>query len=97
MATKPAGESAEVVSLSEVPASPEQQLLRSMGSAPAGEPILLEQGVRASLQPGYAAASGRTCRRAELQYADGRSDSRLACATPNGWIWVPDVLPRAAR
>lgn len=94
---KPQGEGAEIVSLVDEPATPEQQLLQLMGTAASGEVILLRDGVSARLDSLYTAASGRNCRPARLQFADGRTQRQLACETGGGWEWVPGVLPNAAR
>lgn len=73
------------------PASPEDQLLASLGAAGAGVEVALADGLRGVAGESYTAASGRTCRLARLHYPDGRSAQRLACEVEGRWQWVPAV------
>ena len=75
-----------------LPATPEGQLLASLGGAAPGADILLPDGVRAVADEAYAAASGRTCRQTRLDYPDGRVAHRLACEIEGRWQWVPAVI-----
>lgn len=74
------------------PMTPEGQLLASLAGAEPGADILLPDGVRAVADEAYAAASGRTCRQARLDYPDGRVAHRLACEIHGQWQWVPAVI-----
>lgn len=74
-----------------VPSTPEGQLLNALAGAAAGVEILLPEGVRATADQSYAAASGRTCRQTRLSYHDGRVVQRLACEIDGRWQWVPAV------
>jgi len=74
------------------PMTPEGQLLASLAGAEPGADILLPDGVRAVADEAYAAASGRTCRQARLDYPDGRVADRLACEIDGRWQWVPAVI-----
>ena len=76
-----------------VPLSPEDLLLKRLGSVGAGATVELSDGRSATAEPSYNAASGRICRVVMITTTGQGLDRRLACQGDTGWSWQPYVLP----
>lgn len=73
--------------------SPEDLLLKRLGSVAGGATVELSDGRSATAEPSYNAASGRVCRAVMVAVAGQGLDRRLACQADAGWVWQPYVLP----
>lgn len=97
MAKPVAGDAAAGAPVVTPPSTAESQVLGMLGAVSAGEAVVLMDGVRATPEPVYAAASGRDCRWVTLHYPAQPDSRRLACAAGPVWQWVATVSADLSR
>lgn len=78
------------------PGSPtERAILERLSTLPSRTPERVA-GTDVVAEPTYTAASGRSCRALHLARSGVPTLHRVACRTPNGWAFVPDVFGGAS-